>query len=495
MDKRTLLAIAARILLARMDFWSFCKLLCPSFYKDNGKREYLKRLCNDLQEWWESDCKYLIINLPPQMGKSLTIRYFILWLIGKLGNAIHVMYSCYNMNLSTRTSKNVRDDILTHKTSEHTIVFRDIFPNIKLKKDSRRKDYWILEDGFDNFLATSPGGPATGFGATLQIYDDIIRDYAGAINQNEKDANWNEWYLGTMQSRLREGRQVFIMTRWATDDFSGRIIDQCQRLGIPYKHICYTLEQPNGELLCEDVISRDRYYVLKNTLPEDVFESNYNQKPVDMKNRLYTRFNFYVKEEEKENFLRDSDASDYTIKNMSFIDYKRFEAIGAFCDSADTGEDFLAMLVFGVYKEKIYILDMLYTQAAMEYTEVLAADMLDKWKVDTCKVESNNGGRGWARNVDRILRENYDNDITTIETFPQTQRKMTRILHESSNVMRYVYFPYNWNFEKTNISIIEGMKHLTRFVRIGKNDHDDIEDAISGVCEMCRESGYIMQEI
>ncbi len=49
--------------LARREFFYFCNLLAPDFYKKD--RMYLVELCKDLQEFYESDRQVLIINLPP----------------------------------------------------------------------------------------------------------------------------------------------------------------------------------------------------------------------------------------------------------------------------------------------------------------------------------------------------------------------------------------------------------------------------------------------
>ena len=49
---------AARLELARRDFWSFCKLMAPDFYRED--RPYLKTLCRRLQAFCESDRKVLV---------------------------------------------------------------------------------------------------------------------------------------------------------------------------------------------------------------------------------------------------------------------------------------------------------------------------------------------------------------------------------------------------------------------------------------------------
>ena len=54
---------AAKIELARRNFFVFCHLLMPSFFKRD--RKYLVDMCNELQSFVESDDKLLVINLPP----------------------------------------------------------------------------------------------------------------------------------------------------------------------------------------------------------------------------------------------------------------------------------------------------------------------------------------------------------------------------------------------------------------------------------------------
>ena len=54
----------AKLELARREFFFYCYLKAPDFYKYD--REYLADLCNSMQEFYEGDDEVLIINLPPR---------------------------------------------------------------------------------------------------------------------------------------------------------------------------------------------------------------------------------------------------------------------------------------------------------------------------------------------------------------------------------------------------------------------------------------------
>lgn len=53
----------SRIELARRDFFYFCHVKAPDFYRLD--REYLRYLCNELQDFYMSEDNVLLINLPP----------------------------------------------------------------------------------------------------------------------------------------------------------------------------------------------------------------------------------------------------------------------------------------------------------------------------------------------------------------------------------------------------------------------------------------------
>lgn len=53
-----------RLELARREFFFYCHLRAPDFYKYD--RPFLVNLCNDLQEFIGGDDEVLILNLPPR---------------------------------------------------------------------------------------------------------------------------------------------------------------------------------------------------------------------------------------------------------------------------------------------------------------------------------------------------------------------------------------------------------------------------------------------
>lgn len=446
--------------IAANNFYYFCRLKDDAFYKPG--RAYLKDVCYKLEKFARGDGKrVLVINIPPRHGKSYTATHFTEWILGTNPSA-KIITASYNETLSNRFSKKVRDDISEVKADESRIVYSDIFPNSRIKDGDGAMNLWSLEGRYNSYLATSPGGTVTGFGADYLLIDDVIKNAEEAYNQTAKNKIW-EWFTNTILSRLEEGGKVIIiMTRWATDDIAGRTLSNFPADEIEL--INYKAVQDNGEMLCPEILSHESCEMKRRIMGEHVWSANYQQIPINIEGRLYSSFKTYT------DIPRDEQGNPL------------FTAIKSYTDTADTGADYLAHVVYGEYNREAYILDILYTQEPMEITEEKVAESLIEYGVRVADIESNNGGRGFARSVERILREKYNSNSCRVQWFTQHGNKKARILTAAPWIMEHVYFPANWRDKWRDV-----YDHLFNYQRAGKNAHDDIEDALTGVSEKINE--------
>ena len=435
----------ARLELSRRDFFEYCKLTASDFYKED--RNFLRDVCYQLQNFYESDEKVCVINMPPRHGKSRTAGKFVEWVLGINPNE-KIMTGSYNEDLSSSFAKSVRDTIASEKTLG-ALVYNDIFPNTRIKDGEATQKKWALDgSGQANYLATSPTGTATGFGCTIMIIDDLIKNAQEAYNETVLQKHI-DWFNNTMLSRTENGfKLIIIMTRWSSNDLAGYILANYDNV----RHINYKAIQEDGSMLCEEVLSKKDYEFKTKNMNKDIVYANYQQEPIDVKNRLYTKFKTYEK--------------------LPPAHY-----IMNYTDTADEGSDYLCSIDYLMYNKEYYILDIIYTQEAMEITEPAVAKMLTKDSVGYANIESNNGGRGFARNVQRELKE-LKNTHTKINWFHQGENKQARILSNSTAVMNNIYFPLNWEDRFPDFA-----KHIKHYIRDGKNEHDDAEDCLTGVYE------------
>lgn len=447
----------AKIQVARMSFFSYCQVTAPDFYKPN--RKYLVETCDEMQAFLFDDYDVLIICEPPRHGKSRTAGKMVEWTLGN-DRTKKIMTGSYNKTLSTTFSKNVRNNIAERKADDEKIVFSDIFPDVHIKRGDAAMDMWSVEGGYNSYLATSPDGTATGFGADLLVLDDTIKSAYEAHHEGKKQEIWS-WFTDTMLSRLENGGKIIIiMTRWATDDLAGRALEELPKAGYKVRSINFKAEQDDGTMLCEEVLSRADYEKKKATMGRDILEANYNQLPIDIKGRLYGDFKTY----------------------KALPPY--FDYIRSYTDTADEGNDYLVTIVYGVYLDMLYILDVYLSQLKNELTEEPNADMLARNRVNLAIIESNNGGKGFARNVRRILKTKYPKARIRIRWFHQSKNKKARILSESPTVMSKVLMPWNWQERWPDFA-----EQLYKYQKDGDNEHDDVPDCLTGCVETYQVNG------
>ena len=438
----------ARIELSKRDFWEYCKFVAPDFYKED--RPFLKDLCESLQAFYESDKKILVINMPPRHGKSRTATLLVQWLFGQ-NPRDKVMTGSYNETLSSTFAKQVRDKIAEEPTMGMT-VYSDIFPETRIKKGEASASKWALHGSEQtNYLATSPTGTATGFGCTIMIIDDLIKNVEEAYNELTLQKQV-DWFNNTMLSRTETGfKLIIIMTRWATGDLAGYILENFHDV----QHINYKAVQDDGSMLCPDILSEDDYAFKTKNMNIDIVKANYQQEPIDIKGRLYSSFKTYSGE------------------------LPEFREIRNYTDTADTGDDYLCSINYGItFDKEAYVLDVMYTKEPMEVTEPAMARMLVNGNVNVADIESNNGGRGFSRAVERIVKTEYGTNHTVFRPFTQRKNKIARILTNATWVMEHVYFPANWRDRWSDY-----YQAMSKYQREGKNAHDDAPDATTGIAE------------
>lgn len=402
-----------------------------------------------------------MINIPPQFGKTRTFVQFCEWAFGK-NNEERVIACSYNDDVASDFSRYTRDGILQERGFDDDIVYSDIFPGTTIKRGDAAFSKWALEGQHFNYLGSGVGGTITGKGGTILLVDDPIKGAEEALNDNHLSKLWT-WYTSTFLSRVSaehgEPLEIIIMTRWSKKDLCGRILESSDAdswLQIKME----ACDEKTGEMLCDDFLSYERYLHLKSQMVDMIFEANYHQKPIDLTGILYKNLKTYRKVPEL---------------NGKPI----FKRILSYTDTADTGSDWLCSIVFGEYNGEAYLLDVYYTQEGMEITEPAEAKFLYENKVNLAYIESNNGGRGFARNVQRLLLEKHGSRSTVIKWFHQAGNKEARIFSASAFVQNHIYFPLNWKDRWPKF-----YKHLTGYLKEGKNKFDDSADTITGCGEM-----------
>jgi len=447
------------IVKSRASFWNFCK----SIHNYREDWTHLKTLCDTLQLFYErklvnkkTDKPYrkLMINIPPRHYKTRTLVLFSAWTLGR-NSKERIISTSYSDDLATEFSRYTRDEISREKTFDFEIVYSDIFPNSKLKYGDSSYHKWALEGEHFNYKGAGIGSAITGQGCTIGIIDDQIKNFDEAVNETALDKKWT-WYTGTYKSRLEENSiEIICMTRWSNKDICGRILDSETERDDWYILSFEAYDKETDKMLCPEFLSRESYEEKRKIIEPSVFLANYHNVTIEEKGRLYTDFKTY-----------DVAPEDRAERRLAYI------------DTADEGNDNLCAICGVEVAGSFYILDVIYTKEPQEITEDLVANMIVNNKIKDVKIESNNGGRAFSRNVERIVKERYKKTDIIFESFFQSKNKLSRILTNASNVNKRIIFPIGYQYKWPIF-----YKDIATFMRSKQNKNDDAPDTLTGIIE------------
>lgn len=447
------------------------------FYKQYGRKfvvgEHHVKISDVLDRVLRGELTRVIINVAPRYGKTeLAVKNLIAegLAINPASRFIHLSYSD---DLALDNSEGVKDIV-------NMPEYQALFPDVQIKHGSDSKKKWYTTMG-GGVYATAAGGQVTGFGAgrvdlendesdidemlaylesvfagALIIDDPIKPDDADSDTVRERvNARFDSTIINRVNSRNTP--IIIIMQRLHERDLCGYVMEnypgEWHVLSLP----CIITEpnQPleEGRALWEFKHTLNELLKMNSINPIN-FGRQYMQNPQPKEGLLYKPFKTYTE-----------------------IPPSTTTKVRSYTDTADTGKDFLCSIVYVETDTAMYVKDVIYTQEPMETTEPMTARQFVVNKVQQAKIESNNGGRGFARNVEKHVITMGVTNIN-IEWFHQSSNKEARIFTNSASVNTLIHMPAGWEHRWPIFH-----KHITSYSAKGGNAYDDATDTLTGMVE------------
>ena len=343
--------------------------------------------------------------------------------------------------------------------------YRAFFPQVKLSNNAKGS----ISTSRGGIMYAAPFmGQITGFGcgklgakkfSGAMLIDDPMKAQDSFSNTIKERIG--ELWTSTFKNRLNDTHTPVIVTaqRLAEDDFCGYLIKREGTIdeGGEWDVVRFPAivdEGTNTErALWEDRFPLEKLRRYRESDPF-TFETQYMQNPKPLEGMMYREFKTY-------------DIIPYAIESTR----------KAYVDTADTGDDYLCAICYVEQPEGNYVTDVLYTKKPMEYTEPATSEMLSRQQTEEAFIESNNGGRGFARNVEKQCRL-MGNTKTRISWFAQTDNKQVRIFSKSADVNNMTFFPSGWDKKWP-----EFYRAVMGYMKEGRNANDDAPDALTGCFE------------
>jgi len=264
---------------AQEHFMDFCTAVWPEFI--NGRHHRI--MAEKFDRIARGELKRLIVNMPPRHTKSEFGSYLLpAWLMGR-NPRLKIMQTTHTAELAFRFGRKVRNLM---NSGEYKKVFEDV----ELRADSQAAGRWETSKGGEYFAA-GVGGAVTGRGADLLIIDDPHSEQ-DALSPTALEHAY-EWYTSGPRQRLQPGGAiVIIMTRWAENDLTGKLVRQQARdvLADKWEIVEFPALMPeSNEPLWPEFWKKEDLLSVKGSLSVGKWEAQWQQNPTSEQSAILKR--------------------------------------------------------------------------------------------------------------------------------------------------------------------------------------------------------------
>lgn len=270
---------------------AFAEALPPTLRGPFVAPPWQRKLIDRLQAFSEAcergESPRLIITIPPQYGKSESVKRAIAW---GLGHSLPTAICTYSADLAEEHSF----DIKAMCRSDDGL---DVFPGLAKDPSNDRVAKWRCRGG-GRLYAVGVGGPLTGKTVRAIYVDDPFKDEVDACSAAGQRKVWN-WYRTVVYTRSSANKAgILVMhTRWSEKDLIGTLMaeaangaDQWEVIDMPaIARAGDWLGRAEGEPLDESLHTIEELQQVKRVMGSQRFAALFQQQPTPDEGALYLR--------------------------------------------------------------------------------------------------------------------------------------------------------------------------------------------------------------
>jgi predicted phage terminase large subunit-like protein len=207
---------------ARKSLWAYRQYMDPTMIRGWWVAHISKELQDFFIRMKNGERPKLLIEAPPQHGKSRGLHDGIGWFSGQDPD-LKTIYGSFSDELGTTANTILQRAMDTDK-------YRRVFPGTRIPSLSGRGDEGYSRNSTlieyvgrkGSFRNTTVRGQVTGKTLGLGVVDDPIKGREEAQSKLQRDKAWN-WLMDDFFSRFSDDAGfIMTMTRWHVDDPAGR---------------------------------------------------------------------------------------------------------------------------------------------------------------------------------------------------------------------------------------------------------------------------------
>lgn len=448
------------------------------------RRFRLLEAVKSLQMLADDELDELCLSMPPRVGKSSLLLFFVTWLIGRDSERSN-LYSAYSDTITQAFYSGVLEILNDPKT----YLWHDVFPAAKIVSTNAKNETINIDRNKRYASLTCRSLYGTLNGACdcngFLISDDLISGIEEALNKDRLVGAWQKVDNNLIARAKGQAKILWIGTRWSMIDPIGLRVDLIEN---------------------SDKFKTRRYKIINIPALNEHDESNFDY----MYGVGFTTEEYHRR---RASFERNNDMASWLAQYMgepierdgavfSPDDFRYYngnlpdgepDRIFAACDPAWGAGDYVAMPVCYKYGNDLYVADVVYDNGDKRVTQPLVAKKVIEHNVAALQIEANKTTEEYAEGVDKILHDSGKKINLTTKTASRTVGgKQQRIFDKAPDIRERMIFLENGKRRKDYQLF---MQNVFSFKVIGKNKNDDAPDSLCMAIEMDASTGVRTQII
>lgn len=430
------------------------------------RRKVLKAVVDALQELTDDELDELFISMPPRVGKTTLLLFFVTWLLGRDSERSN-LYSAY----SDVITKAFYNGVLEIINDPVTYKWHDVFPDSKIVATNSQDETINLDrkKRYPSITCRSLYGTLNGACDCngVEISDDLIGGIEEALNKDRLMAAWSKVDNNLLPRAKETAKILWCGTRWSMIDPAGNrmalLENDEQFKGRRYKIINLSALDENDESQFDydyGVGFSTEYYKQRRAS----FEKN-----GDMPSWFAQYMGVPI---EREGTLFAADSFRYYNGNLpEAIPDRIFMAV----DPAWGGGDFVASPVCYQYGEDIYVHDAVYNNGDKKITQPLIVNTALKNTVQAMEFEATKTTEDYKNGVEEKLKERDCHINITTRSAQGKDGKHQRIFDKAPDIRDHMIFRESGKRSKEYEMF---MQNVFAFKMFAKNKNDDAPDSL-----------------
>ena len=437
------------------------------------RRKKLRFVASALQDLEDGKLDELFLSMPPRVGKTTLVLFFVLWIILRDSERSN-LYCSYTDSVVTVFYKGLLEIL----GDPITYLWRDVFPECCVAS-TNAKDLLLninREKRYASFTGRSLYGTLNGACDCngYEIADDLISGIEEAMNKDRLASAWSKVENNYLPRGKETAKHLWIGTRWSLADPQGMRVELLQNepkfASVRWKQINVPAldenDESNFDYACEVGFSTEAYQQRRASFERNndmaSWYAQYQGEPIERDGAVFCPedLRFY------NGVLPDGDPD------------RIFMAV----DPAWGGGDFVASPVCYQYGTDIFVADVVYDNRDKKFTQPHIVDTAIAHNVQAIRVEATKMTAEYADGIDEELKaRNHRVNVEKTTKHYTGNGKLQRIFDKAPDIREHMVFLEEGHRSKEYEMF---MQNVYSFSITGKNKHDDAPDSLAMAINM-----------